>query len=233
MTICSATMDLPERNFTNHKENDYLLISGIQHFIFCRRQWALIHIEQLWGENFFTIDGKIKHTKVDGGKIFETKNDIKIIRSMPISSHKLKIQGKCDVVELKPDDKGFYFSKYKEKYIVYPVEYKRGKAKTDESDTMQLLAQAMCIEEMLGISIKEGACFYFETRRRENITFTVDLRDRLTNIVKEMNNYYEQQYTPKVKRSRKCKSCSLKDLCLPELDGTISVSQYMEERIKE
>lgn len=217
----------------DYDSDNYLLISGIQHFIYCRRQWALIHIEQLWSENYFTIDGQIKHSKVDNTDSTELKNDIRIIRSMPVSSQKLKIQGKCDVVELKPDDDGFYFSKYDKKYKVYPIEYKRGKPKLDESDTMQLLAQAMCLEEMLGLRIEEGACFYFETRRRQQIIFTEDMRNRLMSIIEEMNNYYNRKYTPKVKKSKKCRSCSLKDVCLPELDGTMSVSEYMEERLKD
>lgn len=215
------------------ESDNYLLISGIQHFIFCRRQWALIHIEQLWSENYFTIDGQIKHEKVDKGNLFEFKNDTRIIRSMPIISHKLRIQGKCDVVELKPDDAGFYFSKYNKKYKVYPIEYKRGKPKMDESDTMQLLAQAICLEEMLGLEIEEGACFYFETRRRENILFTKELRGRLKEIIVEMNNYYDRKYTPKVKKTSKCKSCSLRDLCLPEIDGNSSVAKYIEKRLAE
>lgn len=217
----------------DYKEDEYLLLSGIQHFIYCRRQWGLIHIEQQWSENFFTIDGQIKHNKVDNKNSSEIKNDIRIIRSMPIVSHKFKIQGKCDVVELQPDDEGFYFSKYKCKYNIYPIEYKRGKPKLDESDIMQLLAQAICLEEMLGVRIKKGACFYFETRRREEVEFTDYLREKLFDIISEMNNYYDRKYTPKVKKSRKCRACSLKDLCLPELDKTIAVSEYMEKRIKE
>lgn len=213
-------------------EEEYLLISGIQHFIFCRRQWALIHIERLWEENFFTLDGQIKHEKVDEG-VYETKNDKKILRSLPVVSHELRIQGKCDVVELRPDSEGFYFSKYEEKYNVYPIEYKRGKPKKDESDKMQLLAEAMCLEEMLGVRIKEGACFYFETRRRESFIFTEDMRDRLVKMIEEMNQYYDRRYTPRVKKSSKCKSCSLKNLCLPELSEAGSVSKYMEKRIKE
>src|SRR5690554_1639545 len=125
-------MTFPVEGLMTNKEDEYLLISGIQHFIFCRRQWALIHIEQLWGENFFTIDGQIKHNKVDSGEVFGSKNNVRIIRSMPVISHKLKVQGKCDVVELRPDDNGFFFSKYHKKYSVYPIEYKRGKAKADE-----------------------------------------------------------------------------------------------------
>jgi len=222
-----------KNNFAELENDNYLLISGIQHFIFCRRQWALIHIEQLWGENYFTIDGQIKHDKVDNGDSHELKNDIRIIRTMPVASQTLKIQGKCDVVELKPDVDGFYFSKYDKKYKVYPIEYKRGKSKTDESDVMQLLAQAMCLEEMLGLRIDEGACFYFETRRRQQVIFTEDLRQRLTSIIEEMNNYYSRKYTPRVKKSNKCRSCSLKDQCLPELDGTMSASEYMKKRLRE
>lgn len=214
-------------------EDNYLLLSGIQHFVFCRRQWALIHIEQLWGENYFTIDGQIKHKKVDKISGVELKEGVRILRSLPVVSHELKIQGKCDLVELQPDDNGYYFSKYDKKYKVFPIEYKRGKPKTDLSDTMQLLGQAMCLEEMMGLTINEGACFYFETRRRENIIFTNELRVKLREMLDEMNNYYSRKYTPKVRKSNKCKSCSLRDLCLPELDGTMIVSKYMEKRLKE
>lgn len=226
-------MDFLGSELGESNRDNYLLISGIQHFIFCRRQWALIHIEQMWEENYFTIDGQIKHNKVDNSGISDLKNGIKTIRSMPIASHKLKIQGKCDVVELKPDENGFYFSKYDKKYKVYPVEYKRGKAKIDDSDIMQLLAQAICLEEMLGLKIEKGACFYFETRRRQEVIFTDELRDKLISIIEEMNNYYNRKYTPRVRKSKKCKSCSLRNLCLPELDGTMSVSKYIEKRLKE
>lgn len=226
-------MEFLESEYGGENRDNYLLISGIQHFIFCRRQWALIHIEQFWEENYFTIDGQIKHDKVDNSGIFDLKNGIRIIRSMTIASRKLKIQGKCDVVELIPDDNGFYFSKYDKKYKVYPIEYKRGKPKLDDSDIMQLLAQAICLEEMLGVKIDRGACFYFKTRRREEVIFTDELRNRLINIIDEMNNYYSRNYTPRVRKSAKCKSCSLRNLCLPELDGTISVSEYMEKRLRE
>lgn len=216
-----------------YNEEEMLMLSGIQHFMFCPRQWALIHIEQLWGENYFTIDGQINHSKVDNTHGIELKNRVKIIRSMPIVSHEFNIHGKCDVVELQPDTDGYYFSKYNEKYKVFPIEYKRGKPKSNLSDTMQLLAQAICLEEMLGLKINEGACFYFETRRREHIVFTVELRANLKEILDEMNNYYNRKYTPIVKKSKKCKSCSLKNLCLPELEGTILVSKYIEKRLKE
>lgn len=225
--------ELYKKNKGYSTEDNYLLLSGIQHFVFCRRQWALIHIEQLWGENYFTIDGQIKHKKVDNISGVELKEGVRILRSLPVVSHELKIQGKCDVVELQPDDNGYYFSKYDKKYKVFPIEYKRGKPKTDLSDTMQLLAQAMCLEEMMGLTINEGACFYFETRRRENIIFTNELREKLKEMLEEMNNYYSRKYTPKVRKSNKCKSCSLRDLCLPELDGTMTVSKYMEKRLKE
>lgn len=225
-------MDISDTVIDDKREDDYLLISGIQHFIFCRRQWALIHIEQLWAENFFTIDGQIKHEKADSGSD-EKKKEVRILRSLPIVSHNLRVQGKCDVVELQPNPNGAYFSKYKRKYKVYPVEYKRGKPKSDDSDLMQLLAQVMCLEEMLGIDIEEGACYYFETRRRERFCFTQEMRERLVKMIGEMNRYYDDRYTPKVKKSPKCKTCSLKDLCLPELEGTLTVEKYMEKRIGE
>lgn len=226
-------MSMLTNDVFDKKEDEYLLISGIQHFIYCRRQWALIHVEQQWGENFFTIDGEIKHDKVDNGEVFESKKGIKIIRSMPVVSHELKVQGVCDVVELIPDPNGYYFSRYDGKFKVFPIEYKRGKAKSDGSDILQLLAQVVCLEEMLGLTINEGACFYFETRRREQVVFTADMREWLRETVDEMNNYYSRKYTPKVKKTRKCVSCSLNGLCLPELDGKMTVAQYIERRLKE
>ena len=225
-------MDILLKDFTDSSDN-YLLISGIQHFVFCRRQWALIHIEQIWDENFFTIDGQIKHRIVDTGIDYQAQKNKRTIRGMPIVSHTLKMRGKCDVVELHPNPNGFYFSKYNDKYSVYPVEYKRGRPKKDESDIMQLLAQAICLEEMLGVRIDSGACFYFETRRRERVEFTAELRSRLFAIIDEMNGYYYRRYTPKVKRTKRCNMCSLKDYCLPELSGRPSVMEYIEMRLQE
>lgn len=215
------------------QEDDYLQIAGIQHFAFCRRQWALIHIEQAWADNFFTIDGTIKHEKVDTGKTDEKIGNKRVLRSLPVISHTLGIRGICDAVELVESDTGEYFSKYDAKYTVIPVEYKRGKSKDDLSDQLQVVAQALCLEEMLGIEIAEGALFYHETRRREVVPLTEAIRDYVKQMVAEMNQYYTRQYTPKVKVTKRCKACSLQNLCLPELSKVKSATEYMQRRLAE
>lgn len=215
------------------QEDDYLQIAGIQHFVFCRRQWALIHIEQLWGENYFTIDGSIKHETVDTGIGDEKIGNKRILRSLPVISHRLTIRGVCDAVELTEDENGEYFTKYDKKYRVMPVEYKRGKSKEDLQDWLQVVAQALCLEEMLGVVIEQGALFYHETRRREIVPITFELRKTLEDTVKEMNQYYAKQYTPKVKVTKRCKSCSLNDVCLPELMKLKSAREYVQRRLLE
>lgn len=214
-------------------ETEYLQIAGLQHFSFCRRQWALIHIEQQWAENFFTLDGAIKHEKVDSGLSDEKIGKKRILRSLPVVSHELKIQGICDAVELIENEDGAYFSKYNAHFIVYPLEYKRGKPKTVESDVLQLVAQAMCLEEMLEIHISEGAVFYFETRRREIVAFTDELRENVREMTREMNKYYKQGYTPKVRKTTKCRACSLRDICLPGLQKLESAQSYVERMLRE
>lgn len=214
-------------------ETEYLQIAGIQHFVFCRRQWALIHIEQQWAENYFTIDGAIKHEKVHTQGCAEQVGKKRIIRSLRVVSHELKIQGICDAVELVEDEHGEYFSKYDATYTVYPVEYKRGKPKTIASDLLQLVAQALCLEEMLGITITEGAIFYFETRHRETVAITSELRHQVIQAVTEMNGYYQRAYTPRVRKTSKCRSCSLQDMCLPGLQKAGSAAAYLERRLGE
>lgn len=214
-------------------ETEYLQIAGIQHFVFCRRQWALIHIEQQWAENYFTLDGAIKHEKVDDGPIAEKMGHKRVLRSLHIVSHALQIQGVCDAVELKEDENGAYFGKYDASFTVYPVEYKRGKSKDIESDVLQLAAQALCLEEMMGVTIPEGAIFYFETRRRERIFITDEIREKVKQNVQEMNTYYNRAYTPTVRKTMKCKSCSLQDCCLPGLQKNGSAKAYVERMLSE
>lgn len=214
-------------------ERNYLQIAGIQHFLFCHRQWGLIHLEQQWHENYFTIDGAAKHEIVDNGFAEEKMGSKRIMRSLHVISHELNIRGICDVVEFCEDERGEYFSKYDKKFVIHPVEYKRGKPKTIDSDILQLTAQCLCLEEMLGVSISEGAVFYFETRHREAIYFTEALKEKVKETVKEMNAYYRVGYTPKAKKRTKCRSCSLQDICMPELSNTGSVHAYIEEVVNE
>ena len=216
-----------------YKEEDFLLISGIQHFVFCRRQWALIHVEQQWEENYFTVDGEIKHERTNNPNIHEKRRDTITVRAMPVKSHVLGITGKCDVVEFKKDEMGIHIPQYNDKFTVTPIEYKRGKPKEDNSDILQLLAEAYCLEEMLAAQIDKGYLFYFETRRKEEVIFTDELRKQLTDMIEEMHSYMNRGYTPKVRISKKCKSCSLKNICLPELNKSELVKEYIQGRIME
>src|SRR5699024_9305043 len=132
------------------------MLSGVQHFEFCKRQWALIHVEQQWEENVKTIEGQHVHRKVDQPFIKEKRKNIVTVRAMPVKSKVLKITGICDVVEFIKDDQGVDIPKLNGKYIAYPVEYKRGKLKKHDSDILQLVMQAICLEEMLLLNINKG-----------------------------------------------------------------------------
>lgn len=217
----------------DNREDEYLMLSGIQHFLFCRRQWALIHIEQQWEENVRTVEGMFLHEKTDQPFIREKRGDKIIVRAMPVKSNELKISGVCDVVEFVRNEQGVNISGWEGKYLPYPVEYKRGKPKTDESDIMQLTAQALCLEEMLLCEVNKGYIFYNEIKHRVEIDLTPEYKRKVRKIVTEMYDYYKKSYTPKVKAGKFCKSCSLQDICLPALMSKRSVKAYIEGMIKE
>ncbi len=214
-------------------EDDYLMISGIQHFKFCRRQWALIHIEQQWEDNVHTVVGELMHKKVHDPYLVEKRKDILITRALPISSKIMGVSGECDVVEFHKSEDGVPLFGHRGLYQIYPIEYKKGKPKMSEEDILQLTAQAMCLEEMFSARIEQGALFYGETRRREVIWFTDELRNQVKEMFAEMHQYYQRHHTPKVKNSKSCKSCSLKDICLPALEKTVSVKQYVNQVLTE
>ncbi|MDF2672532.1 MAG: CRISPR-associated protein Cas4 [Clostridiales bacterium] len=216
-----------------YKEDDFLLLSGIQHFSFCRRQWALIHIEQQWQENLRTIEGEILHEKAHDNSIKEKRGDLIISRGMAIFSRSLGLTGTCDIVELYKDPKGVNIFGMEGTYKPVPVEYKRGKPKEDDSDVLQLCAQAMCLEEMLLCDIPEAFLFYGETKRRLKVMLNDELRDRVKVIVKEMHELYDRRYTPKVKLSKSCKACSLTDICIPRLCKNLSVESYIKKNLLE
>ena len=209
-------------------ESDALLpLSGIQHFAFCRRQWALIHIEQLWQENLRTVQGSILHERAHDEGFTEARGDVLILRGLRIASQRLGLSGACDVVEFNRSDDGVPLRGREGRWLPYPVEYKRGHPKEDDCDRLQLCAQAMCLEEMLCVSIPEGSLYYGETRRRQQVPFTAELRAGVESIVAEMHALFERQHTPSAKPGKACNACSLKDLCLPKLAKHRSVSEYM------
>lgn len=213
-------------------EDEFILLSGIQHFVFCRRQWALIHIEQQWSENYRTVDGRIMHERVHNPDFREKRGELIVTRAMEISSSRLGITGECDAVEFRQDKNGVKVFGLDGLYSVTPVEYKRGEPKEDESDIMQLTAQALCLEDMLCCKISHGFLYYGELRRRVKIEFNYNLRQRTEDIISEMHEVYKRRYTPKVKRRKACNACSLREICLPVICGK-SASEYVKETLDE
>lgn len=218
---------------TSYAEEDFLMISGIQHFLFCKRQWGLIHIEQLWKENVLTLEGNYLHEKADQPEIREKRGNKLIVRALPVHSARLGISGICDVVEFVEDDDGVPIHGSEKAYRAVPVEYKRGKPKQDFSDVMQLTAQALCLEEMLACEVHEGFLYYHEVRHREKIVFTEELREKLQENLSEMHKYWRDRHTPKVKAGKFCRNCSLEDLCVPVLMKKETVERYIRRRISE
>ena len=183
----------------SYREEDYLQLSGIQHFAFCPRQWALIHLENLWQENLQTAQGQLLHQRCHDAGQDESRGDLLILRDLRISSPSLGLSGACDVVEFHRDPKGVSLQGRDGLWMPYPVEYKRGKPKPHQADELQLCAQAICLEEMLCCSIPEGALFYGEPRRRQTVTLDESLRQTVKEMAEQMHQYAQRGYTPKVK----------------------------------
>lgn len=216
-----------------YQEEDFLMLSGIQHFAFCRRQWALIHIEQQWLENEHTVEGDIFHSRAHDNLLYEKRNDVIVSRGIPIFSRTLGASGICDIVEFHKTEDGISLHGHRGLFRIYPIEYKKGKPKDTEIDVLQLTAQAMCLQEMLSAVIEEGALYYGEIRRREKIVFTEELRERVRALFQEMHQLYQKRYTPKVKWSKSCNACSLRDICLPKLGKSPLVRDYIRNAITE
>lgn len=215
------------------EEESYLMLSGIQHFEFCKRQWALIHLEQQWEENVRTVEGQHLHSKADQPFIREKRGDKLIVRAMPVKSAKLQLTGICDVVEFVRSDEGVEIHGAEGKYLAFPVEYKRGKPKVHDADVLQLAAQALCLEEMLLCDIHTGYLYYNEIKHRVEVPITAGLKATVKSIADEMHDYYRRRHTPKVKTGSFCKSCSLHSICLPEMMHKRTVKSYVEGKINE
>lgn len=209
-----------------------LQISGLQHFSYCPRQWALIHLEQQWQENDRTADGRLFHTRAHDGPAHERRGDLLILRGLRVFSDKLNISGSCDVVEFHRQSDGVSLPGYEGRWRPYPVEYKRGEPKPGNADRLQLCAQAMCLEEMLLCDIPEGSLFYGETRRREVVALDAALRAEVVTSLEQMHRYDRTGHTPKAKPTKGCNACSLRDLCLPKLTRVSSVASYIKGRLE-
>lgn len=208
-----------------YSEDELIMLSALAHFSYCPRRCALIHIEQTWEENRFTAEGRILHERVhEAGD--ESRGGVRIARGVPLRSLRLGLVGVADVVEFHREGKNFWRP--------FPVEYKRGKPKSDHSDIMQVCGQAVCLEEMLNVSVPRGALFYGKTRRRHDVSFEEGLRAELENTVSQVRELLETHLTPDPVYSKRCDSCSVQSDCLPKTIGRRkSVKRYLSGVVRE
>ncbi len=205
-----------------YSEDNLLPLSALQHLLFCPRQCALIHIEQVWVENLFTAQGRLMHERVDqSGR--ESRKDVRIEYGMPLRSLRLGLIGKADVVE-------FHKIESENLWRPFPVEYKRGKAKKENWDKVQLCAQAICLEEMREVEVPAGALFYGKNRRRQEVSFSGDLRRETENTALQLHELIDAGRTPAPVYSKRCDSCSFYELCLPKtLERKRKVGRYLDQ----
>lgn len=206
-----------------YSEEDLLPLSALQHLRFCERQCALIHVEGVWAENRLTVEGSHLHKKVHEGPD-ESRRDLRVVRGIALRSLRLGLVGQSDAVEFhrRPPDAdgpGARLEGAPGEWIPFPVEYKRGRPKRDHSDEVQLCAQALCLEEMLGVPVPRGALFYGTTRRRRDVAFDAALRAETEDLAARLHQLVAAGVTPRAVREPKCESCSLLDLCLPDALG--------------
>jgi len=206
-------------------EDDLVPLSALQHYLYCPRQCALIHIERLWAENRHTAEGRLLHDRADQPQT-EQRHGVRTATAMPLVNQALGIVGIADVVELHLTDSG---------ERIYPVEYKRGRPKKHSADEVQLCAQALCLEVMFGQSVSEGALFYGKTRRRKVVPFDKALRALTVETIQATRALIESRLTPRAQyQSRRCDACSLLELCQPDLlERKTSVNAWLAKQLKE
>jgi CRISPR-associated exonuclease Cas4 len=213
-----------------YTEDDLIPISALQHLVFCARQAALIHIEGLWEENVLTIEGEQLHERAHDQES-ETTGDTRTVRGLRIRSLRLGLIGVADVVEFRRTDapsKGAVLSGVPGIWQPYIIEYKHGKPKIDRSDEVQLCAQVICLEEMLGVSIEESAFFYGKPRRRQIAILDAEIRQETEKVAANAHLLLQSGKTPAPEYSQKCRRCSLIDRCLPRTAGaTKKVHRYL------
>lgn len=212
----------------NEDAETFLALSGIQHYAYCKRQWSLIHVDDVWEENLLTTTGKLLHERAHDGAVRERRGDVLTVRGLWVVSRRLGISGVCDVVEFHVDPRGHPLANEDGLWAAVPVEYKRGKSKLMDADRLQLCAQALCLEEMLCADIPMGYLYYGATRSREEVAFTDSLRESVARLCDEMHRAYERSWSFPPKRSRRgCQSCSVREICLPKVSQRATVRRYL------
>lgn len=202
-----------------NRDDDFLQLSALQHYVYCPRQCALIHVEDAWKENVFTVRGDILHEKVDTDT-YETRGAVKTVRGLKIHSFRLGISGRCDVVEFHRINAGT-------ENLVIPVEYKSGGPKDDLSDRVQLCAQALCLEEMLSVRVDKGMFFYAKIRRRVQVDIGGELRRQTEDIIAQVRELVSSRRTPAARYSGKCRNCSLQSVCMPKAMSERKLKLYL------
>lgn len=207
------------------ESDDLVPLSALEHYLYCPRQCALIHVERLWAENRQTAEGRLLHDRVDTPQI-ERRHGIRTITAMPLSSAELGIAGVADVVEFKVEEGGEH---------PVPVEYKRGSPKAHRADEVQLCAQALCLEAMFGCRVAEGALFYGQTRRRQAVVFDDELRRLTLETIQATREMIRVGQTPMASYlAKRCDACSLVELCQPKLLGKgRGIEAWLREQIAE
>lgn len=200
-------------------DDDLVAVSALQHLVFCERQFALIHVEGLWAENRFTIEGRQLHEKADS-RGSELRDDVRILRGVPLHSARLGLVGRADVVECHPDG------------TLVPVEYKRGQPKRNDCDRVQLCAQALCLEESFRRVVEYGYLFYGRPRRRVRVEFDPVLRQLTEEAIGRARALLRARRTPRARREPKCESCSMLELCLPDALDAGSARRYFDRATK-
>jgi CRISPR-associated exonuclease Cas4 len=216
-----------------YSEDELLPLSALQHLLFCERQCALIHIEQQWDENLYTAEGRIMHERVDSGRA-ESRKNLRMEFGMPLRSLRLGLVGKADVVEFhRVVGKDAANQQRNDIWQPFPVEYKRGRPKKDDSDRVQLCAQAICLEEMFSLEVPRGAMFYGKTRRRLDIAFDPELRQKTESTAASLHELFDNQKTPAPVYTKKCDRCSFLDSCMPKAVGDRkSALRYLQSLMK-
>jgi CRISPR-associated exonuclease Cas4 len=201
-------------------EDDYLPISGLQHLVFCERQCALIHVERVWVANHLTVEGDHLHARVDDAGS-RTRSDVRLARRLALRSHRLRLVGYADIVEFHRDVQA------PERENPLPVEYKRGRRGHWLADQVQLCAQAICLEEAFGVAVPEGAVFYAKSQRRRPVVFDGDLRAATERAAARFHELMANGKTPRGVFEKKCRKCSLLEVCLPETTQRDASGRYV------
>ena len=228
-------------NGAQFSDEELVQLSGLQHLAYCERQWALIHLEDRWTENRFTVEGNIMHERSDEADT-EVRNDVRIARGLRLRSLRLGLVGKADVVEFhriedRSDEgstiKGIRLEGASGLWRPFPVEYKRGRPKSGSCDEIQLCAQALCLEEMLDAPVRQGALFYGQPRRRRQVELDDSLRQETERLSHRLHELMEEGRTPPPPKDRqRCRNCSLRSACLPDAAAGGSARRYLRDQLR-